>query len=216
MPLPLLAVAGISAGVSALGGLVGGISAGKAKRRAERLEAERRKEMDRLKDVYSSISTTNPFLNMENVYEDLTINQQAAQFEAQQFQQSQANILGNLRGAAGGSGISALAQSLAQQGQLAAQRASADIASQENRLQQLRAGEASRIQGMERQGELESRRQQRELQGTLLGMSQSEVAAAREQGMLAQQAKFNAISSGFEGVANAGLNYMGAQAMMQS
>ena len=45
--------------------------------------------MDRLKNIYANLDTSNPFLNMENVMEDLTINQKQAQFQAQQFQQSQ-------------------------------------------------------------------------------------------------------------------------------
>ena len=68
---------------------------------------------------------------MENTMEDLTINQQQAEFEKQQAMQSQANIMGQMRGAAGSSGIAALAQSLANQGSLQAQRASASIGAQE-------------------------------------------------------------------------------------
>tara|TARA_Y100001973_G_C5203812_1_gene339853 strand:+ start:1423 stop:2637 length:1215 start_codon:yes stop_codon:yes gene_type:complete len=129
-----------------------------------------------LDNVYSGLENqytglSNVYSGLENTAEDLTVNQQQAQFEAQQMQQSQANILGGLRGAAGGSGIAALAQSLSQQGQIGAQRASASIGQQESRnqalaaqqaaqlqsqeagyagqLQQMRAGEASRLQSQE-------------------------------------------------------------------
>jgi hypothetical protein len=156
--------------------------------------------MNRLRDIYSNIDTSNPFLNMENTMEDLTINQQQAQFEAQQFQQSQSNILNTLRSSAGGSGIAALAQSLAQQGQLAAQRSSASIGQQEATNQRMAAQQAGQIQAQERRGEIISRQQQRDQVGTLLGMSQSEVAAARQQEMMAQQARFDAISSGLGGM----------------
>jgi hypothetical protein len=159
--------------------------------------------MDRLKNVYSNLDTSNPFLNMENAYEDLTVNQKQAQFEAQQNQQTQANILGNLRGAAGGSGIASLAQTLAQQGQLNAQRASASIGQQEAANQKLTAGEAARIQRSERTGELKSRQMKRDQVGTLLGMSQQETAAAREQGAMAEQQKWNAISGGVQGALGA-------------
>ena len=64
---------------------------------------------------------------MQNTYEDLTVNQQQAQFTAQQQAQGFANTMEGLRGAAGGSGIAALAQSLAGQQSLAAQQASASI-----------------------------------------------------------------------------------------
>ena len=158
-----------------------------------------RGQMELLKQQYAALDTSNPFLDqtnymagLENVYsgldnqmagltnvysglentmEDLTVNQQQAEFERQTFQQSQANILGGLRGAAGGSGIGALAQSLAQQGQIASQRSAASIGQQEalnqraaaaqagqlqmaeagygGQLQQMRAQEASRLQGLE-------------------------------------------------------------------
>ena len=195
-----LAVPLISAGVNVLGSIFGASRANKAKRRAEAEERARRAEMDRLKNIYSNIDTSNPFLNMENTMEDLTINQQAAQFQAQQFQQSQANILNTLRSSAGGSGIAALAQSLAQQGQLAAQRSAADIGSQESRNRALAAQQAARIQEQERRGELISRQQQRDQVGTLLGMKQSEVQAARNQAQMAQQAMFGAISGGMQGL----------------
>ena len=187
------------AAVQGLGSLFGARSARKAEMRAKRQERKKRAEMNRLRDIYADIDTSNPFLNMENTFEDLTVNQQAAEFQAQQFQQSQANVLNALRGSAGGSGIAALAQSLAQQGQLAAQRASADIASQEQANQRSAAQQAANIQTLERRGELISRQQQRDQVGTLLGMSQSEAAAARNQRAIAQQARLDAISSGLSG-----------------
>tara|TARA_R100001129_G_C5306875_1_gene244024 strand:+ start:632 stop:1276 length:645 start_codon:yes stop_codon:yes gene_type:complete len=203
MPLPVLAAVGISAGVSALGNVISGLGARKKKRRAARRERKRRKEMNRLKEAYSQIETSNPFLNQENVYEDLTIDQRGAQFEAQQFQQSQANILNNLRQSAGGSGIAALAQQMAQSGQLAAQSSAARIGQQERANERLAAGEAGRLQGMERQGELISRQQQRDQTGTLLGMSQQEVAAARDERQMYANQQAEAFSSAISGVGDA-------------
>jgi len=192
--------------------IFGARKARKAQRRARRRERRKRKEMNQLKQTYASLDTSNPYLNMENTMEDLTINQRQAQFEAQQFQQSQANILGTLRGAAGGSGIASLAQSLAQQGQLQAQRASASIGQQEAMNQRLAAREAGRIQDMERQGDILSRQMRRDQVGTLLGMSQQEVAAERQQGALAQQARFDAISSGASNLTQLGASVFGAEA----
>jgi len=97
-----------------------------------------------MKNVYSGMG--NVYSGLENTMEDLTVNQQQAQFEAQQFQQSQSNIMSGLRGAAGGSGIAALAQSLSQQGQIAAQRSSASIGQQESRNQALAAQQAGQLQ----------------------------------------------------------------------
>ena len=198
-----LAAVGISAGISALGGLIGGLSARKRRKRAERQERKRRKEMDRLKEAYSQIDTSNPFLNQENVYEDLTIDQRGAQFEAQQFQQSQANMLSSLRQSAGGSGVAALAQQMAQSGQLAAQSSAARIGQQERANEKLAAGEAARLQSLEREGELESRRQQRDQVGTLLGMSQQEVAASRQEQQMARQQGAQALSGAISGIGSA-------------
>ena len=186
---PITAIKLGSTVVDTIGSIFGRSRAKKQERRQKQKAKEAKREMERMKQAYASISTDNPFLNMENVYEDLTVNQQAAQFQAQQFQQSQANILNNLRGAAGGSGIGALAQSLAQQGQLAAQRSSADIASQENRLQQLRAGEASRIQGLEREGELKSREMRLQRASDLYGVAAEERAAYRDNAADARKAR---------------------------
>ena len=201
-PLTMMA---ISAGVQGLGSLISGIGARRAERAARRKERDSRREMRRLKDVYANLDTSNPYLNMENVYEDLTVNQQQAQFQRQQFQQSQANILDSLRGAAGGSGIASLAQSLAQQGQIAAQQSSATIGMQEAANQRMRQQEAARLQSLERQGDLISRAQEREQVGTLLGMSQAEAAAYGQARGQATQAKFDAISGGFTGLANIGI-----------
>ena len=200
---PITAITLGSSVIQGLGGLFGARRANKAQRIAAAEERRKRAEMNRLRDIYSNIDTSNPFLNMENTMEDLTVNQQQAQFEAQQFQQSQANTLASLRQSAGGSGIAALAQSLAQQGQLAAQRSAASIGQQEAINQRMAAQQAGQIQAQERRGEIISRQQQRDQIGTLLGMSQSEVAAAREQQRLAQKAKMDAISGGVSGIASA-------------
>ena len=94
----------------------------------------------------------NQYANMENVYEDLTVNQQQAQFQAQQGQQQRANIMQGLRGAAGSSGIAGLAQSMANQGQLQAQQISASIGAQEAANQRMSAQGAGAIQQAERAG----------------------------------------------------------------
>ena len=150
--------------------------------------AEAKKEYERNKEMFAGLDTSNPYANMENTMEDLTVNKQAAEFQKQQQMQQQANILDQMKGAAGGSGIAALAQAMANQGALDAQKASADIARQESANQQAQASEASRLQSMERQGEVMSREMEKSKVTGLLGMSQSEMqqaeakrAAAKEQ-----------------------------------
>ena len=138
--------------------------------------------------------------------EDLTVNQQQADFERQAFQQTQANIMENLRGAAGGSGIASLAQSLAQQGQIAAQRQSASIGAQEAANQRQAAAQASQIQQLERKGELLSREQQTDQAETLMGLQLQKIGGTSERLAQARAAKMNAVSSGI----GAGLNALTA------
>ena len=110
--------------------------------------------------------------NIQNTYEDLTVNQQQAEFQAEQGAQARANILQSLQGAAGGSGIAGLAQTLANQQQLQAQQISASIGQQEAANQQLAAQGAANVQAMEAQAqrtviEGEDIRQSRERQRTM-------------------------------------------------
>jgi len=186
----------IAVGIGALGSIGMGIwkrsAAKKKEQRAKKKEKKARQEMNRLKGIYASLDNSNPYLTIENKMVDLTINQQQAQFQSQQFQQSQANILGGLRGAAGGAGIAGLAQQLAQQGQIASQQASAGIGQQERQNQMAERQAAAQIQAKEREGVVKSREAELAKQSTLLGMSQAETAAHRQDRLAAQQAKQDA------------------------
>ena len=180
----------VSAGI----GVYNAVSANKSKKDAERQEAVKRVEMDKLKSQYGNLDTSNPFLNMENTMEDLTVNQQQAQMVNQQGQQQRANIMGQMKGAAGGSGIAALAQQMAQSGQLASQQSVASIGQQEAANQMASARQASVIQNKERSGAVMSRNWERDNISTQLGMSQSEVAAERQKAALAEQQKQDAMA----------------------
>ena len=164
----------IAAGILTAGGAAVGFFGNKKRQKeAEADQASKQAELDRMKEVYSNLDTSNPFAGMENQFagmenqfagltnefaglentmEDLTVNQQQAQFEAEQFQQSQANIMEGMRGAAGGSGIAATVQALAGQGQLQAQQASASIGQQESANQMAAAQQAGKLQEMEARG----------------------------------------------------------------
>ena len=87
-----------------LGGSIYGLSqANKANKAAEQDLKDAERELNKAKDAYSNVDTSNPFADLTNPYaglentlEDLTVNQKQAEFQAQQFQQSQANILQGL------------------------------------------------------------------------------------------------------------------------
>ena len=174
MKLPFLAAIGgalgftgtaaVTAGAIGVGtGVAGiaaarGISKGNRKRRNQIRKANQ--ELKEQKRAYLDFDVTNPYMgltnayaDMENVMEDLTVDQKAAQFQAEQGAQQRADILANLRGTAGTSGVAALAQTLASQSQLASQRISASIGQQEAANQRAAAQQAGELQTMERQGD---------------------------------------------------------------
>ena len=148
---------------------------------------EAQAELDTLKAEFANLDTSNPYTNLENTYEDLTVNQKEAEFKKQQNMQQQANILQSLRGAAGSSGIAALAQTLANQGALSAQKAAASIGAQEAANQKLQAQEASKIQNLEREGEVISRQAEFGKVSSLMGMAANEAAAATQMQQNMQQ-----------------------------
>lgn len=169
------------------------IGSGKRKREARAAAAE----LGKRKNQYEMLDTSNVYQNMENTMEDLTVNQGAAQFQAQQEQQGLSNIMGNMQGAAGGSGIAALAQSLAGQQSQNLRRASVDIGKQEQSNQMAERTQAGNLQLYERKGELISRDAEKDKVSTLMGMAQQRSAAANQ----AKQDATNAIVGGIGGVA---------------
>ena len=165
----------IGAGVAALSGIVGGIVGG-GKRRRE--QAAAKDELAMNKAAYTNLDTSNPYAGMQNTFEDLTVNTQAADFAAQQQQQALANTMGSMSGAAGGSGIAALAQAMAGQQSQNMQQASASIAQQEQANQMAAAQGAANVQNMQMQGEAMSRQMEADKIGTLTQMSMSRLQDA--------------------------------------
>tara|TARA_R100001443_G_scaffold604_8_gene2422 strand:- start:1613 stop:2527 length:915 start_codon:yes stop_codon:yes gene_type:complete len=131
---------------------------GRKKRRREQTAA--RKELEAAKKAFEDIEfvnpylgLTNPYAGMENVYEDATVDMQAADYLRQQQQQSQANVMANLKGVAGGAGVAGLAQQMANISTGQARQASAQIAQQERANQQRAMAESTRIDQLQRTGQ---------------------------------------------------------------
>jgi hypothetical protein len=150
----------IQAGIAAAPGIIAGVSSlfGRKKRKAEQRAA--REELTQAKQAFESIEyknqyadLTNPYANMENAYEDATVDTQSADYLREQQQQSQANIMQGLKSVAGGSGVAGLAQSMSNIATGQARQASAGIAQQERANQQRAMGESARLEGIERQGQ---------------------------------------------------------------
>ena len=143
----------------------------------------------------------NPYANLENPYEDLTVNQQQAQFQSQQQAQQRADILGGLRGTAGGAGIAGLAQAMANQSALGTQRISASIGQQEAMNQKLRAQGAMQTQQYERYGEEIRRGKEEERVETLYGMDMGRVTAANAARQQARQQMIGGVGQGLGTIA---------------
>tara|TARA_R110002167_G_scaffold309988_1_gene514887 strand:- start:1876 stop:2751 length:876 start_codon:yes stop_codon:yes gene_type:complete len=213
-------------------------------REANAMKSEESGKLDVQKAKYEKMQFKNPFAGMkneyaglqtefENTYEDLTVNTQQADFQAQQGNQQRTNIMNTLKGAAGGSGIASLAQSLANQGAMQTQQISASIGQQESRNQQMKAQGAANVQKMENeqnqlvaggadkvqiakmQGEQYLQQAEMDRQATLLGMQMGQTTGANLAASQAQANQMNASSSqnqalisGLANVASAGIKNM--------
>ena len=191
---PMVALGLAQAGASLICGLIGS-------RRRKKEQEDARTAMETSRSRYENQQYRNPYANLENPYEDLTVNQQQAQFEAQQGAQSRADILEGLRGTAGAAGVSGLAQAMANQSALGAQRISASIGQQETRNQRLRAQGEMQTQRMEAAGEAMVAGKEEQRIETLYGMDMSRLTAANQARQQARQQMIGGIGQGLSTIA---------------
>lgn len=182
--LPVWAPAAISAGV----GLLGAISGRKQEKRARRRALEAEQAAAPYLEAYKTEEYVNPYEGMQNVYEGMRVDTQAQEFQQQQLAQQQADILQGLRSTAGSSGIAALAQSMARQGAVQAEKMSAQISQQEQAIQEQQLQEQARIQEMQMRGDEMVRQQERQrltdlyaIEAGKAGVAFGEAASARQQ-----------------------------------
>ncbi len=189
-------------------GVVGGLTKiaggiiGSKKRKAEQRAAQ--KEMNMRKAQFEMADTSNVYKDMENTMEDLTVNTQQADFQAQQANQGIANTMNAMQGAAGGSGIAAMAQAMAGQQAQNMQQASISIGQQERANQVAERNMASQLQNQERAGELQSRAAEKEKIDTLFGMSQQRLGAANAAREQARQSILGGVGDMVSGVSGMG------------
>ena len=181
------------------------------KKRLERRD-QAQSAYDKSLSDYFAQDTSNLYANMENTMEDLTVNTQAADFAAAQQAQGMANTMGALRQSAGGSGIAALAQSLAGQQAQNAQMASVSIGQQEQQNQMLAARETSRLQGLEIGGEAQSRALEAQLMSERAQIDAGELAQSEAEIQAARQARTQAIGQFAGGVGGLATAAMGLPA----
>ena len=165
-------------GITVVGGVSKMVQASQGRKARIKEQEDANKELARRKREMDNLEITNPYANLENVYEDLTVNQQQVEFMQQQNQMQQANQMQQMRAAAGGAGVAGLAQAMANQGQIAAQKTASVIGQQEQANQMAAArGEAS-VPQQRAAGEVSRQTRQGDLTGDLLEMSMGRKAAA--------------------------------------
>ena len=196
-----LGAGAVGSAIKGIAGIAGGLIGGRKRRREQRAAQQ---ELNAAKSRYAAIDTSNPYKNVTNTFEDLTVNTQAADFAAQQQQQGLANIMGGLASSAGGGGVAALAQSLANQQTQAAQQAAASIGAQESQNQQLAARGEQQAQVQRAMGENLSREMQFKKGEKMMDMASQRLAAAKAARAAAKSSIMGGVGSLMGGAVSAG------------
>tara|TARA_Y100001937_G_scaffold50385_2_gene70063 strand:- start:7552 stop:8199 length:648 start_codon:yes stop_codon:yes gene_type:complete len=151
--------------------------AGRKKKKDALKKAQGAYDMQR--QAFENMDTSNLYMDQENVYEDMTVNTQQADFAKAQAMQSQANIMDQFGQAAGGSGIAALAQAMAGQSAQQAQQASLDIGQQERANQMSERNMAATIQQNQISGEYDKRQNELGKIDTMMQLTGQDLQAAQ-------------------------------------
>jgi hypothetical protein len=193
----------VMVGIAVVGGASKMIAANKERKARKREQERANREMAQQKKALQGLELSNPYADMQNTMEDLTINQQQVDYERQQMAVNQANTMQALQGAAGGSGIAGLAQQIMNQGQQAAQKTAASIGQQERANQMAQAQQAAQLQNQRAQGEQFVYNKQQENITGQLRMAAAEKAAATEGLIQANTAMWSGASEIAGGVGGA-------------
>ena len=169
---------------------VGSLFGGRKRRREQR---QAKNQYNQMEQEYKDLDFSNLRGNQDNMYEDLTVNQQQSKFLADQQQQVLSNSLQTNKAAAGGSGIAALTQALSNQQSKNLATSAIGLGEQERANQLLARQDASRIQAEDIQGQYQERAQEQERTETLLGMSGQRLAAANQARSDAKGALFSGL-----------------------
>ena len=179
---------------------IGATYAGRKDRQANYANSEA--EFNRTKAEYQNLDTSNQYANQQNAFEDLTVNTAQADYVSDQQKQAMASTMGNMQGAAGGSGIAALSQAMAGQQSQNLQQASASIGMQEANNANQKASGAMAIQAADRRGMTLSQTEKRGQAGDELMMGQQAFSGAKDERAAATQAYGDAAGQILGGVGN--------------
>ena len=184
MAIPALLAAApglIKAGASLFGG--------KKRRRAEQ---QAQAAQTAAKERVQNFQFKNPYANLENTAEDLTVNQQATNVQSQQTDQALAQGLDAITAGGGGGGD---AQAIANAALQSKQNISADLAGQEAGIQQQVASQAAANQSAEAQGAANVQQQQFGQAQQGFNIANTELGAAKDARAQARQDLVGGLSS---------------------
>ena len=206
--LPLIAKVGIiGGGLWGASKVIGGIK--RRNRRDRRKLALAEREFDALMGEYKSQKFQKLDISdyaQENVYEDLRVDTEAADYAREQFQQQQANIMAGMRGVAGSSGIAGLAQVLSNQAQQQARETRLTIGQQIRENERIRLAEQARLNQQQRSLEhaeaVGARQFEMDKMTTLIGVAGSKVSGAQTQ-IAQRQQMYGQIAQGVGSVLGA-------------
>ena len=211
LKFPWLAV-GIGAGLLGLGAI--GKASGKDKANQAEL-AQNKKDFDERIAAYekSKFQPLDPdALKQENIFEDIEVDTEAADYATEQFQQQQANIMQGMRGVAGSSGVAGLAQSLSMQAKDQARQTQLTIGQQLQQNRKMQMQEQSRLNAQDRQIQLANMEGARQFEldkmSTLMGVSGQKIAGTQA-AIAGRQQMYGQFASAIGGVAGAAIGGMG-------
>ena len=207
-----LGVGIIGGGLLAARGIGKGIRGARRRDRANQAElAQYKKEFDKRIEDYEK-SQFQPLdadaLKQENIFEDITVDTEAADYARQQFAQQQANIMTGLRGIAGSSGIAGLAQSLSNQAAQQAKETRLTIGQQLQQNRRMQMQEQSRLNQQQRQIQIANMEGARQFEldkmTTLIGVAGQKISGT--QGAISQrQQLYGQITGGVRQIAAAAI-----------
>lgn len=192
----------IGSGVTGVIGIAAGMI-GSGKRKREQAAAQ--KSYDQNMARFNNLDTSNVYANLQNTWEDATVNQKEANFMMNESNKASADTMNNMAGAAGGSGIAALAQAVMNKRTSDASQAGISIGNQETVNRNNERNMAYNIQTQKAEGELQSRQAELNKTSTLLGMAQNRLGAANE----ARRQATQSIMQGVGNVAGGGEKFFG-------
>lgn len=180
--------------------IVGSLIGGKGRRNEQNAANA---EFGQQKEAFQSQTFSNEFANLENTAEDLTVNQQASQFQAQQTDAALAQGLDSIVASGGGGGG---AQAIAAAALQSKAGISSDLAKQESMNQAMRAQQAASLQRDEAQGADDLQLRNYTKSQHLLNMASGRKNAADAAREKATAGLISGISSVAGGVATGGLS----------